>query len=62
MPDLGDHASFILIAYALTVLVVAGLVGWVVIEYRSLTARLAALEARGVRRRSAAQATTEPSP
>lgn len=49
---LGLHATFILAAYAVTVLVVAGLIAWVVSDYRAQTRALADLDARGMRRRS----------
>jgi heme exporter protein D len=57
--DLGPHAAFILLSYAATVLVVAGLVLWVVLDHRAQARALADLEARGVRRRSAARASAE---
>ena len=47
-----DHLGFILAAYLATFAVVAGLVGWTVVDGRALKRRLAELEARGVRRRS----------
>jgi heme exporter protein D len=51
--DLGPHAGFIVIAYALTSTIVAILVGWVVLDHRQQARSLADLEARGVTRRSA---------
>jgi heme exporter protein D len=48
------HAGFIIASYLATLLVVAGLIVWVIADGRSLRRRLAELEARGVRRRSAA--------
>jgi heme exporter protein D len=48
-----DHLGFILASYLTTFAVVAGLVGWTVMDGRALRRRLADLEARGVRRRSA---------
>jgi heme exporter protein D len=50
--SLGPHAAFIVAAYAVAALVVAALVAWVVADYRIQKHRLAALEARGVTRRS----------
>jgi heme exporter protein D len=47
------HAGFIVAAYLVTALVLAGLVGWIVLDGRALRRRLAELEARGIRRRSA---------
>ena len=50
---LGPHASFIAAAYGVTALVVLGLVARAVVDHRLQARRLAELEARGVRRRSA---------
>jgi heme exporter protein D len=50
---LGPHASFIVAAYAAAIIVVAGLIGWVVIDFRAQKRLLGELEARGVTRRSA---------
>ncbi len=47
-----DHLGFILAAYLVTAAVVAGMIGWTVLDGRALRRRLADLEARGVRRRS----------
>jgi heme exporter protein D len=55
---LGPHGGYILVSYGATVLVIAGLVGWVVADHAGLSRRLADLEARGVRRRSARPAAT----
>ena len=52
MPDLGPHAVFILWAYAGVALAVLGLIVWVIVGSRQVRARLAALEAQGIRRRS----------
>ena len=52
MIDLGPHAVFILWAYAGVTLVTTGLVLWVATGARRADARLAALEAQGIRRRS----------
>ena len=51
--DLGKHAVFIWSSYALVTLVMAGLIVWLVTDARRLKQRLADLEARGIRRRSA---------
>jgi heme exporter protein D len=51
--NLGQHASFIVTAYAIVVAVVALLVGWVVADHRRQRAILRDLEASGVQRRSA---------
>ncbi len=51
--DLGKHAVFIWSSYAIVALVLAGLIAWLILDARRLAGRLAELEARGVRRRSA---------
>ncbi|HWJ71530.1 heme exporter protein D [Kaistia hirudinis] len=53
MIDLGNHASFILAAYGATAVIVIALALWIVLDGRAQRRRLAALEARGIRRRSA---------
>jgi heme exporter protein D len=53
--DLGPHAAFIVIAYAAVTAIVAGLVVWVVADYRRQLKTLGKLEADGVVRRSARQ-------
>jgi heme exporter protein D len=50
--DLGPHAFFIAAAYAVTALVVGGLILLAVLDYRAQVRALAELEARGVTRRS----------
>jgi heme exporter protein D len=50
---LGPHAAFIIGSYAAVVVVLAALIGWLISEGRRLERRLADLEARGIRRRSA---------
>ena len=50
--DLGPHAVFIVMAYAATGLIVAGLIVRAALDYRAQTRALARLEARGLRRRS----------
>ncbi len=51
-PDLGDHAGFIWMAYGVSALVLAGLIGWIRIDARRQMTLLDDLEARGIRRRS----------
>ena len=51
---LGNHAGFILAAYGIATLVIVVLFLWIVVDGRSQRRQLAELEARGVRRRSAA--------
>lgn len=46
------NAGYIISAYLVTVVVIAGMVGWIVLDGRLQRRRLADLEARGVRRRS----------
>jgi heme exporter protein D len=48
-----SHAGFIAAAYVATALVLAGLVAWIVADGRAQRRRLAELEARGIKRRSA---------
>jgi heme exporter protein D len=50
--DLGPHAAFIWAAYATVAVVLAGLVGWLVLDGRRQRQLVDELEARGVRRRS----------
>ncbi len=50
--DLGPHAAFIWSAYGVTVLVLAGVIGWLVLDGRAQERRLQDLAARGVTRRS----------
>ena len=51
--DFGPHAAFIIAAYGATVAVVAGLIAWVVLDWRAQKRVLGDLEAHGVMRRSA---------
>lgn len=50
---IGQHAPFIIAAYLVVIATVGGLAAWLIGEGRTLAARIAELEARGVRRRSA---------
>ncbi len=52
--DLGPHAAFIWASYGVMTLVLAALIAWLVADGRLQQRRLDQLEARGVRRRSAA--------
>jgi heme exporter protein D len=52
MMSLGPYASFIVAAYLLATVVVATLIAWIAIDYRSQTHRLRALDESGVVRRS----------
>ncbi|QJP16662.1 heme exporter protein CcmD [Starkeya sp. ORNL1] len=50
---LGEHASFILAAYAGSAAVLAALVAWIMLDGRAVRRSLDEMDARGVRRRSA---------
>jgi heme exporter protein D len=50
--DLGPHAFFIIAAYAVTAIVVGGLILRAVLDHRAQLRALAELEGRGMRRRS----------
>jgi heme exporter protein D len=50
--NLGPHAAFIISAYAVAVGVMAGMIAWVLLDYRRQLRLLSDLEARGVTRRS----------
>ncbi|MDR3470608.1 MAG: heme exporter protein CcmD [Devosia sp.] len=50
--SLGNHAGFILAAYAVFFVAVIGMVLWIVVDGRTLSRQLADLEVRGIRRRS----------
>ncbi len=50
--DLGPHAAFIWSAYAITVVVLAGVIAWLVLDGRAQERRLSDFAARGVSRRS----------
>jgi heme exporter protein D len=52
--NLGPHAAFIVAAYAAAIVVAAGLIGWVIVDYRAQKRVLGDLEAHGVTRRSTA--------
>jgi heme exporter protein D len=56
MPDLGPHAVFIVWAYVGVFAGVAGLIIYAAFDARRIKARLAALDARGIRRRSGGKA------
>ena len=53
MPDLGQHAPFIIAAYAVTFVAIAALALAIVEDDRKQRRLLAELEAKGIRRRSA---------
>ncbi|WP_024514821.1 heme exporter protein CcmD [Bradyrhizobium sp. Tv2a-2] len=55
--SLGPYASFIVTSYLAVALVVALLIGWITLDYRSQKQRLRELEESGVSRRSGRSAT-----
>ena len=60
--DLGPHAETIWTCYAAVGLVVVALIVWLVTDGRRLAQELAALEERGIRRRSATPKDAVPEP
>jgi heme exporter protein D len=46
------HALYVTAAYGITGVVLAGLIGWVLLDQRARKRELAELEAAGIRRRS----------
>jgi len=46
------HALYVTAAYGITAVVLAGLIGWILLDQRARKRELAELEAAGVRRRS----------
>lgn len=50
--DLGPHAAYVWASYAIAVVVLGALIGWLVADGRRQQHLLNELEARGVRRRS----------
>jgi len=54
--DLGAHAGFILAAYGAAAIILGVLMLWVLLDHRAQRRALAALEARGIGRRSGARA------
>ena len=46
------HALYVTAAYCITAIVLAGLIGWILLDQRARKRELAELEAAGVRRRS----------
>ena len=49
---MSTHALYVTAAYAITAVVLIGLIGWILIDQRGRKRELAELEASGVRRRS----------
>lgn len=54
--NLGPHAAFIWISYAAVTVTIAGLIVWLILDGKRQAADLAALEKRGIKRRSSAGA------
>ncbi|UCI30726.1 heme exporter protein CcmD [Mesorhizobium sp. B4-1-4] len=54
------HALYVAAAYAITAVVLAGLIGWILLDQRARKRELAELEAAGVRRRSDKAGTPKP--
>ncbi len=50
--DASSYLSFIAAAYMVAVLIIAALIGWVMLDHRSLKRLLADCEGRGMTRRS----------
>ena len=48
-----NHLPFIVASYAAALVIVAGLIGWVMLDFRAQRRALADLEMRGLTRRSA---------
>ena len=46
------HALYVAAAYGITAIVLAGLIGWILLDQKARKRELAELEAAGVRRRS----------
>jgi heme exporter protein D len=55
--SLGPYASFIVTSYLAAAIVVALLIGWIALDYRTHKQRLRELEESGVARRSGRSAT-----
>ncbi|KQZ14987.1 transcriptional regulator [Mesorhizobium sp. Root554] len=49
---MSTHALYVTAAYAITAVVLAGLIGWILLDQRARKRELAELEAAGIRRRS----------
>ncbi|OBQ86300.1 heme exporter protein CcmD [Mesorhizobium sp. WSM3873] len=54
------HALYVAAAYAISVIVLVGLIGWILLDQRARKRELAALDAAGVRRRSDKAGTAKP--
>ncbi|RWI24904.1 MAG: heme exporter protein CcmD [Mesorhizobium sp.] len=54
------HALYVAAAYAISAIVLVGLIGWILLDRRARKRELAALDAAGVRRRSDKAGTAKP--
>ena len=52
IPSLGPHAAFIVAAYSAAIVILATLIGWIALDYRTQHRILSDLDERGVKRRS----------
>lgn len=50
--SLGPHAAFIVAAYSVAIVIVAGLIAWVILDHTTQKRHLDDLEKQGVTRRS----------
>jgi heme exporter protein D len=50
------HALYVAAAYCISAVVIAGLVGWILVDLRGRRREIAELEASGIRRRSETRA------
>jgi heme exporter protein D len=50
--NLGPHAAFIVTAYVAAIAIVAGLIGWIVLDRRQLSRILDDFDTQGISRRS----------
>lgn len=56
-----SHAFYIYVSYGVSAVIIVGLIAWTFFDGRARQAELKALEASGIRRRSAAAAEGQPS-
>ncbi|OBQ94656.1 MULTISPECIES: heme exporter protein CcmD [unclassified Mesorhizobium] len=54
------HALYVAAAYAISAIVLVGLIAWILLDRRARKRELAALDAAGVRRRSDKAGTAKP--
>jgi heme exporter protein D len=56
--NMSAHALYVIAAYGISALAIAGLIGWIVFDQKARKREAAELEASGVRRRSERKAGT----